>query len=165
CQGLPISASAYRHGVLCLRFSAHPAVLKPIPKHLGGEEVTDAETFWDSWRDQRLDFFHASAPLWRISLPPGQHLPAGLRAKAAAGSECWEWGGQQHWLASNKPASALRAELQPCRGSANLYRDHHLPGAEQLAPALLALHQRLKHAFDPRHILNPLLTATTAAEV
>jgi glycolate oxidase FAD binding subunit len=78
---------------------------------------------------------------------PGQLPGAGLS----------EWYGAQRWLHDVDDAMALRASVARLGGHATLFRSarNRVPRFQPLAPALLALHQRLKTAFDPRGVLNP----------
>ena len=68
---LPISASAWRDGVLNLRLSGAAAALRAAGEKLGGEALAAdaAEAYWRGVREQSDAFFGGAAPLWRIALP------------------------------------------------------------------------------------------------
>ena len=69
----------------------------------------------------------------------------------------WDWAGAQVWLRSDRTSEAIWQAAAMAGGHATLFRGG--VGGEEvfqpLAPALLALHQRLKSALDPAGILNP----------
>jgi glycolate oxidase FAD binding subunit len=150
-QPLPISASFWHDGRLWLRLSGARAAVKAAQGKLGGTVAVDPEKHWISVREQTHPAF-AGAILWRLALPSTAHSPGldGLRAI--------EWGGGLRWYAGE--LDAVRGAAARAGGHAVLY---HAPeslrcreGAfASLAPALLALHRRLKNSFDPGRILNP----------
>ena len=159
-QPLPLSASFWHENQLWLRLSGARAAVEAARGKLGGTVVPqgdllrgvgDAEKLWISVREQTHPAF--SGPiLWRLALPSTAHSPGldGLRAI--------EWGGGLRWYAGE--LDAVRGAAARAGGHAVLY---HAPeslrcreGAfASLAPALLALHRRLKNSFDPGRILNP----------
>ena len=150
-QPLPISASFWHDGQLRLRLSGARAAVKAAQGKLGGTVAVDAEKHWISVREQTHPAF-AGPILWRLALPSTAHSPGldGLRAI--------EWGGALRWYAGE--LDAVRGAAARAGGHAVLY---HAPESLRcregafapLAPALLALHRRLKNAFDPGRILNP----------
>ncbi len=116
---------------------------------------SNAEKHWISVREQTHPAF-AGQPLWRLALP-STAPPPGLDNLRAI-----EWGGALRWYAGEPGArhDAVRGAAARLGGHAVLYRAPEslrcLEGAfAPLAPALLALHRRLKKSFDPRGILNP----------
>ena len=159
-QPLPLSASFWHENQLWLRLSGARAAVEAARGKLGGTVVPqgdllrgvgDAEKLWISVREQTHPAF--SGPiLWRLALPSTARSPGldGLRAI--------EWGGGLRWYAGE--LDAVRGAAARAGGHAVLY---HAPeslrcreGAfASLAPALLALHRRLKNSFDPGRILNP----------
>ena len=146
---LPISATCHAGGALYVRLSgAEPAVSAATQK-LGGEVVEDGARFWRDVRDQRLDFFQTSQPLWRISLE-STAPPLGF------GDELIEWSGSLRWLAHAGDPDAIRASAARAGGHATLFRGG---GAGQpfhpLSPALAKVHAKLKRTFDPDGVLNP----------
>ena len=68
-----------------------------------------------------------------------------------------DWGGAQRWLASDAQDRVIRATTEAAGGHATLFRGGDRTGEvfHPLAPGLLALHERLKRAFDPQRIFNP----------
>ncbi|WP_291522603.1 FAD-linked oxidase C-terminal domain-containing protein, partial [Acidithiobacillus sp.] len=61
------------------------------------------------------------------------------------------------WLRSQRDAVSLRQLAAQYGGHATLFRGGARAAEvfQPMAPAMLALQQRLKAAFDPRAILNP----------
>jgi glycolate oxidase FAD binding subunit len=150
-QPLPISASFWHDGKLCLRLSGARAAVEAAVAKLGGTVVTEADSLWQSVREQTHPAF-AGSILWRLALPSTAGEPGldGLRAI--------EWGGALRWYAGEQ--EAVRGAAARLGGHAVLYRAPESLRCREdafapLSPALLALHRRLKKAFDPRGILNP----------
>lgn len=150
-QPLPISASFWHDGKLCLRLSGARAAVEAAVAKLGGTVVTEADSLWQSVREQTHPAF-AGSILWRLALPSTAGEPGldGLRAI--------EWGGGLRWYAGEQ--EAVRGAAARLGGHAVLYRAPESLRCREgafapLSPALLALHRRLKTAFDPRGILNP----------
>ncbi|MBL0352358.1 MAG: glycolate oxidase subunit GlcE [Dechloromonas sp.] len=154
-QPLPISASFWHDGKLWLRLSGARAAVAAAISKLGGAVAVDAEKHWNLVREQTHPAF-AAAVLWRLALPSGAPSPGldGLRAI--------EWGGALRWYAGEPGEihAAVRGAAARLGGHAVLYRAPESLRCREgafapLPPAMLALHRRLKKAFDPRAILNP----------
>ena len=150
-QPLPVSASFWHDGRLWLRLSGAAAAVEAAGKVLGGTAAVNPENLWKSVREQTHPAF-AAPVLWRLAVPTTAP-DAGLD-----GLQAIEWGGGLRWYAGEQPA--IRGAAARLGGQATLYRapeslrcleDAFMP----LSPALLALHRRLKKAFDPQGILNP----------
>ena len=160
-EPLPLDASAWWNGNLVLRLRGAAAAVESASHQLGGETIAPAAAapFWQGLRDHRDEFFlaaneaieHQDAALWRLSLPPTAPL-LGL-----AGDELIEWHGAQRWLATSLPAKGIREAAASVGGHATLFRDRDKSAGvfAPLSPALRAIHERLKRAFDPNGILNP----------
>lgn len=157
-QPLPVSASAWHDGVLHVRLSGARAAVDAAARVLGGERF-DGATYWADVREQRVwrgadasDDGTAvpGAALWRIAVPPTAE-PLQLGAATLI-----EWGGALRWLRSSSPATAIRARAQALRGHATLFRggDRSAGAFTPLAPAVAAIHRRLKAEFDPAGIFN-----------
>ncbi len=154
-QPLPVSASFWHDGRLWLRLSGARAAVAAARGKLGGTLAVDAEKHWISVREQTHPAFSAPV-LWRLALP-STVPPPGLDKLRAI-----EWGGALRWYAgeTGERHDAVRGAAARLGGHAVLYHAPEslrcLEGAfAPLAPALLALHRRLKQSFDPRGILNP----------
>ena len=148
---LPLSATCHRDRSLTLRLSGAPAALASARAKLGGERVDDGAAFWTAVREQTLDFFAGLRPLWRLSVK-STTPPLDLM-----GDQLIEWGGALRWLASELPADVVRTAAANAGGHATLFRARGSAGPvfHPLPPSLLALHRRLKRAFDPHGVLNP----------
>lgn len=162
-QPLPISATLWHGDLLYVRLSgAHAAVAAAAARLAasdGGQQL-DAEgapPLWRGLRDHRHHFFGgddlAARPLWRIALPPTA-APLDL-----PGTQLIEWGGAQRWLRSDAAPGEVRAQARGRGGHATLFRGGSQAARaagvfEPLAPALAAIHRRLKSEFDPAGILN-----------
>jgi glycolate oxidase FAD binding subunit len=151
-QPLPISASAWCGGNLCVRLSGAPSALRAAAQRIGGEplQAQEAQRFWQGVREHTDAFFAGDAPLWRLSLP--SHAPRlGL-----PGEPLIEWGGNLRWLRTPADAAAVRQAAAQAGGHATLFRggDKRAGVFAPLAPALLELHRGLKAVFDPAGIFN-----------
>ena len=148
---LPLSATAWHDGVLRVRLSGAEAAVRAARQTLGGEGMSGAQEYWEDVREQRLEPLGAAQELWRVSLPA--HVPQ----LPVAGRTLLEWGGSLRWLPGPQDGTALRALAARLGGHAMLYRAPLKPPDgpfQPLSAAMLALHQRLKAAFDPHGIFN-----------
>jgi glycolate oxidase FAD binding subunit len=145
----PLSGAFHDGERLHLRLSGGEAGVAALAAELGGEEEPLA--FWDAVRAHRHLALAGEGPLWRLSLPQTAPIPA-LGQVAA-----WDWAGAQIWVQSEAPATSIWEAAAKVGGHASLFRGAR-SGEEvfqPLAPAMLALHKRLKQAIDPAGILNP----------
>jgi glycolate oxidase FAD binding subunit len=134
---------------LHLRLSGGEAGVEAAIAELGGE--AEALAFWDRVRDLTHPGLAGAPRLWRLSMPQTAAIPAVGETLA------WDWAGSQVWMASDAPSAAIWEAAAAVGGHATLFRG---AGAgeevfQPLAPAMLALHQRLKGALDPAGVLNP----------
>ncbi len=150
--GFPITASFHCDEQLFLRLSGHRDSVAVARRKIGGNEISDGPRFWSEIREHRHPFFKQAKTLWRLSLAP--HSPTlGLSGRGA-----FEWGGALRWLATDIPAQQVRMVVEKHGGHACLFRSTKqsaVPVFHPIAPGLLNLHKRIKHAFDPLSILNP----------
>jgi glycolate oxidase FAD binding subunit len=152
-QPLPLVASCWQDGVLSIRLSGAQAAVAAACKKLGGESLAAAaaDEFWNGLREQGAAFFAGDAPLWRLSVPsvaPPLELP---------GEQLLEWGGAQRWLRGDGDAAQLREAAARAGGHATLFHGGDKTGGvfAPLQPALMEVHRRLKHSFDPYGVFNP----------
>ena len=163
-QPLPLSASCYYRGRLYVRFSGAPSAVEAATKRVVGTALTEADAFWISLREQTHEFFtgrQAEAPLWRIS------VQSTAPYADLGGEQLLEWGGALRWLKlpakaddasrAGSDAARLREWAQHYGGHATLFRsrDKSIGVFQPLAAPAMALHRRLKSAFDPSGIFNP----------
>jgi glycolate oxidase FAD binding subunit len=142
---LPLSATVWHDDVLHVRLSGASAAVASAAGELGGARVDAPD--WNALRDQRHEFFAGAAPLWRVA------VPATAPRFAASELELIEWGGTQRWLRTGQNATVVRAWAARWGGHASCWRGA-APFQTPLAPALLAIQQRLKQQFDPAGIFN-----------
>lgn len=149
---LPISATCYDGERLHVRLSGAQTAVEQAAETIGGETIEDQPGFWHAQvREQAHRFFAGSEPLWRLSLPPaipGLDLP---------GRQFIEWGGAQRWYRGELDPDAVRRAARDAGGHATLFRGGNRDGDvfEPVTPALMAIHRKLKQAFDPDGLLNP----------
>jgi len=148
----PVTATAWRGGELRVRLSgAEPAVAAAAAR-LGGSAMDRerARRYWRGVREHADSFFAGPLPLWRLSLRPG------APAFALPGEVLVEWSGALRWLRTEAAPAEVRAAAEAAGGHATLFHGGDRALAFHPLPAgLLALHRRLKQAFDPAGILNP----------
>jgi len=147
-QPLPISAACHDGQRLHLRLEGGEGSVTAAHDRLGGELLDP--TYWADLNEQRLDFFNADQPLWRLSVPnntPRLSLP---------GAQLIDWGGAQRWLKTDADAGFIRSIVEEVGGHAICYTSgltespfHPLP------TALLRYHHSLKQQLDPQGIFNP----------
>ena len=149
-QPLPLSATAWLGGRLLVRLSGAPSAVAAARAKMGGDEATDLPGFWEALRDQRIAFFNNPHSLWRLSVPQtSAPIPTPHH-------QLVEWGGGQRWVSGDLDAAEIRGAAQRAGGHATLFRhgDKSVGVFHPLQPALMKIHRRLKHAFDPHGILN-----------
>ena len=135
--------STTARGCICGSRAARPASPR-WRRELGGE--AEPLGFWDAVRDHAHPALAGEAPLWRLSLPQTAPIPA------VGDVVAWDWAGAQVWLRSDAAGRGdLAGRGRGGGGHATLFRGA-APGDEvfqPLAPAMLALHQRLKSGARP----------------
>jgi glycolate oxidase FAD binding subunit len=142
---LPISATLYHASRLHVRLSGSVQGVQAAYLALGGEQCDNA--IWTEVREQTLPFFQTGQPLWRLSLPPATTPLTNVGLT--------EWGGALCWLVSDEPAETIRHRVSSHGGHATLFRSINDVAFQPLAPAMMALQQRIKLALDPHGLFNP----------
>ncbi len=152
---LPVSATCFWDGELTLRLSGAEPAVRAAHAKLGGEEIVEGISFWESVREQTHPFFQSEKTLWRLSIKsttPPLSLP---------GKQLIEWGGALRWCASDAnvdaDAEAVRKVAIAAGGHATLFRSLELYATvfHPLMPEMIKIHRRLKQKFDPIGIFNP----------
>lgn len=159
---LPITAATFADGQLRVRLGGAESAVHKAVLRIGGDPLTetDANGYWQNLRDHQLDFFQPDATpvetdLWRAAVPLTTPIDALPSAR-----QLIDWGGQQRWLhLSPDQATAFRAMVARQAGHATLFRPAkseptNTERFQPLPPTLLALHQRIKKAMDPKGIFN-----------
>ena len=151
----PLSAACWHDGLLSIRLSGAESAVIAAADSLGGDCVADGDAFWVAVKEHRHAFFQPAlageSPLWRLSVAPTS-APLAL-----SGAQFIDWGGAQRWWLSDAPAERIRAVAESAGGHAIRFRGGAGDTAvfHPLPTPLMALHKRLKQAFDPGRILNP----------
>jgi glycolate oxidase FAD binding subunit len=120
--------------------------VRAAAEKIGGTRI-QAQQLWHDVREHRHAFFAGSAPLWRLA------VPSACPPLGAAGGTLIEWSGALRWLRV-QDAREIAAQAG---GYATRFRSHEMRESvfTALDPVAMALHRRLKAAFDPAGILNP----------
>ena len=147
---LPLSGLCHDGEYLRVRLSGAEQAVKAARQHIGGDTDARGARFWQRLREQESAFFTLGGqPLWRLSVPPT------TPPLALPGKQLIDWGGALRWLRTDAPAATLFKAARDAGGHASVLRgateDAH---AQPLPSALLALHRRLKQAFDPQGLFN-----------
>lgn len=143
----PLSGAYHDETGLHVRLSGAAAAVEVFAREIGG--VAESEQGFEALRDLRLGPTDA-ARVWRLSLPD-------TAAIEPPGRVLRDWAGAQVWLETEATPDAVRSLAREGGGHATLFRGAK-PGEavfDPLAPASLALHRRLKAAFDPHGVFNP----------
>ena len=84
-------------------------------------------------------------------------MPSTAPAFNFPGRQLIEWGGALRWLKTGVDAAMLRRAAEAVGGTATLFRggDRSVGVFQPLSAAVLEIHRRLKHEFDPDGIFNP----------
>jgi len=155
---LPLNASVWWRGTLCVRLAGAQAAVAAATRVLGGEQIPPvlAADFWRGLRDQTDDFFVEAAEqaanglsLWRQSLPSTAPVLAGGDAPLI------EWFGAQRWVLGRADDARIAGAALDAGGSARLHRIGRGIAPAPLAPrrdALAQIQRRLKASFDPADV-------------
>ena len=155
-QPLPLSGACYDGEAILLRFSSTEAGINQALKKVAGDELKQGGEFWHELNEHQHFFFKDEIPLWRLSLAPAT-LHLGI-----PGSWLFDWGGALRWLKTDASPKDVRDAVAAEGGHATLFRHHDMWREQQqelsvfhpLPPAMMAIHQKMKTAFDPERILN-----------
>ncbi len=146
---LSISATCHVDGTLYVRLSGAAAAVTASQKKLGGDIVEDGAAFWKSIREQTHPLFRGAPALWRFSIKP-------TAAPLSLGTQLIEWSGGLRWIAADLDPSKAFDTAHKAGGHATLFRGgNKRHGIQQFSSGLLAVHKKLKRAFDPHGILGP----------
>ena len=161
-SALPISAACYDGANLSIRLSGAATAVIAGAKRIGGDEIHDGTTFWQSVRELQHGFFNKEKNLWRLSLPSDTpHIDL-------AGKQFIDWGGAQRWFIADADEPQERHQsIENLGGHVTLFRtgnsektpvnddEKPIEKFHPLSAALLSLHTHLKHSFDPQGLFNP----------
>jgi glycolate oxidase FAD binding subunit len=142
--------------------------LHEILSEFGRPERLDeaaSRALWTGVRDVHCLADGQDRLVWRISVPPmrGPRVLGSIR-EACEARGFYDWAGGLIWLdvpaTADGSAAAIRAAIAPANGHATLIRAPaslrtSIDVFQPQPPALAALTQRVKEAFDPLGLLNP----------
>ncbi len=155
-QYLPISAMSYTDRFLNIRLSGTQATVAASAEKIDGEFIHKHETFWHDIREQQHPFFKSDKALWRLSIPAASDW---VDIETKLDGDCLiDWGGALVWLTSNETPEKVFAYAKTLGGHARLFRQGNSRSDSRIqpfSPGLLSWHKKIKHAFDPKGILNP----------
>lgn len=146
---LPLSGLCYDGDRLHMRLSGAEQAVAAARRRIGGETDPRGAQFWERLREQQSAFFTGAGDLWRLSVPSNTgHI-------AIQGKQRIDWGGALHWIKTDAPADSIFTATGTLGGHAMRFRGTDRDTVFQPLPTgLLALHKRLKLAFDPHGIFN-----------
>lgn len=154
-QALPLTAACYDGEAVLLRFSSTEEGIKHARSKVAGEELKQGSEFWRELNEHQHFFFRDEVPLWRLSLAPAT-LHLGI-----PGSWFFDWGGALRWLKTDLPPGDVQDAVAGEGGHATFFRYHEMWRKQRevsvfhpLPAGLMAIHQKMKSAFDPHRILN-----------
>lgn len=147
--------------------------LKQILAAYGAIQVLDTASSLAFWREMRTlaVLQDVAEPLWRISTAPkeGPKVVAGI-ARYMSVDAVYDWSGGLIWLlvpmSADAGATDIRRVLAHHGGHATLIRAApdvraSIDAFQPLDPATERITRRLKGAFDPASVLNPLRMYST----
>ncbi len=146
-EGIPVSVDARKESLIKLLQIA-PDVLR--------EDAS--RRFWIAVRD--VEGLNVDRCVWRISVAPseGPRIAAQL-ARDTEGTFILDWSGGLIWLASVEPhADMVRSAIGSGHATLVSAPEEIRSRVEVFQPqpaALAAVAKRMKHAFDPKGLLNP----------
>lgn len=146
----PISGAAWAGGRQYIRLSGNASAVAAAARRLGGDKADDS--FWEHLRDLRARVFGTAddRPWWRFSVKA-------TTQSLLSDDVVIDWGGALRFVRETATLDDMSARARQAGG--HVVRISHNSGSDEFqqqpATAVRALHERLKQAFDPEHILNP----------
>ena len=148
----PISATCYDGYKLYIRLGGTEGAVEKSRKPIGGEVIPSDQNIWQKIKEHQHGFFNTSEPLWRIS------VAADTPPLEIDGKVLYEWNSSLRWCTSKANAKTIQQAARNAGGHAIRFRGHDQCAEDVFHPlpsALLAVHKKLKKAFDPNGIFNP----------
>lgn len=150
---MPITqtASVYENGYMYLRLCGAESALQAAKEVVDGEVSEPMPGFWASIKNHRHEFFHDSSNLWRVSVQGNAAMPDFSHESLI------EWNGALRWIKTDADAATIRAYAKNNDGHATRFNRSAAQEDcfQEMPAAIFALHQRIKHAMDPKGIFNP----------
>ena len=150
-QSKPLTGACWFDNHLYLRVAGAQSAVDSTVSQWQGNILENGNDVWLELREQQLDYFLGSEPLWRFSV--------NSNAAHVLPNENWliDWGGAQRWLRGDFATEALESLAERMGGQVSCYRngDRMQEVFHTQPTALRQLHKRLKLAFDANEIFNP----------
>ena len=154
-RSLPITAAVFVDNQLVLRLEGTSAGVAQARETLGGETLSEGETFWQLIQNQRHTFFSDTQPLWRIVVPSATpRLELENEHKSLI-----DWCGGLRWIHSEEITQSDFIHVSNVGGYIEQHRGSHptVP-ASLMNPLQKQMHRKIKQAFDPDNRFNPALS-------
>lgn len=152
---LPITATVYLGGSLYLRLEGSESGVAHAITRIGGEALEQSEGFWHSINNHNHAFFDDAQSLWRIIVPT-------TTAKLELETDhevLIDWCGGQRWLKADTLGASDYQHLRNVGGYIEPFRGQQPDQPESNLQSLqIRMQQRVKQAFDPDRIFNPVLS-------
>lgn len=152
-QPLPISAACIIGNTQYIRLSGSDSAVNAAAKICGGEQLSEADSFWHSIRECQHAFFDDPRPLWRISVP---EFVGQLEIE---GDWLLDWAGAQRFVKTNAPAAEIFEKAAAVTGHATCYSAAKMNDDDSLFQPLegatRALQKRVRDSFDINRLFNP----------
>jgi glycolate oxidase FAD binding subunit len=150
-----ISAAAWLEGEMHVRLSGSQFAVKRDVELLQDKFKLDEtdDLMWSSVSAFKHDFFKTTE---KDQLVTAINLAAASAPIDLAGTQLIDWGGARRYLKTTADIGFIRDQLSALGASVNcLSGTNRASSFQPLSKGLMALHKRLKLAFDPAQILNP----------
>ncbi len=164
---LPGSVTLIRIEDFATSVAYRSAKLRDDLRAFGAAEIIDHGGSLSAWRAVRdavpMADAEAGSAIWRVSVRPSAG-PGVIRALGAVASRWFmDWGGGLVWVNGPASAAAHAAVMEAATKAGGVWTLMRAPAslraAVDVVPAeaapLARITRRVKHAFDPRGILNP----------
>ena len=150
---------------------ARATTLSRLLMEFGKAETMTGDTeHWRNVRNATCLHQETGALLWRISVPPSRGAGILEEIHRLGGSAFMDWAGGLVWARTTGEiaASVLRALAETAGGHAVLADAPEeiraiTPALHPESPGVAALSRRVREAFDPMHVFDPLRFETTRA--
>lgn len=146
----PVTAAAWMSGSQYIRLAGNRASVEAAARQIGGDETDSA--VWKNLRNFNSPIFlqNNGQTLWRLSV-------SATSEKIISDDVIIDWAGALRFVRNNHSLGEMSEAAAESGGHATRL-NHNADGTDfmqQPEPAVRALHERLKLAFDPNSIFNP----------
>ncbi len=154
-QPLPVTAAVFYQGQLFIRLQGTESGVRHAQQHIGGDEMHEDRSFWQSIQQQTHAFFTHAEALWRVILPASA---AALELQNEHHSLV-DWCGGLRWIDSSEISASDRDKIRQMGGYIEAHRGNPPTHPASLMNSLQQkMQHRIKQAFDPENRFNPRLS-------